>query len=66
MTRKMAGPHVIASQALYAARLATQDTPDDYKSEVFRQLERIKYGLADWELDRIREEIAFRLAAAHA
>ena len=66
MTRKMVNPHVIASQALYAAKLATQDTPNDYTTEVFRQLERIKHGLADWELAQIRQEIAFRLAAVHA
>jgi hypothetical protein len=65
MTRKTSSPHVIASQALYAARLATQGTPDNYKSEVFSQLKRIEYGLADWELTQIREEIAFRLAAVH-
>ena len=66
MMRKTSSPHVIASQVLYTAKLATLDSPDDYVTEVFRQLKCVEYGLADWELAHIRKEIAFRLAAVHA
>jgi hypothetical protein len=64
MIRKMANSHVIASQAMYAARITTQSTGDDYINEVLHQLERLNYGLAEWEMDQIRREITCRLAMA--
>ena len=62
--REMSSPHVVVSQALYAAKLATRNTPEDYEAEVFRQLNRIEMGLTNWEVAQVMKEMRFRLAAS--
>ena len=61
VTRRLASPHALASQVLYAARMAG---PERYESEVSSRLQRLT-GLAEWELAQVRNEVAFRLTPAH-
>ena len=62
MNRRVVTTHVLASQAIYAAKMAGARTPSEYRTEVLRQLHQLGAGLADWELDRVLEEIEARLA----
>ena len=63
VTRRLASPHALASQVLYAARLAGS-SPEGYEAEVDNRLHRLP-GLTDWELAQVRSEVAFRLASAN-
>lgn len=63
MIQPWVSPHVLSSQILYAARLATGDTPDAYQSEVYRRLRQMKFGLREWEYMAVQREVESRLAA---
>ena len=62
VTRRLASPHALASQVLYAARMAS--SPERYEAEVNSRLQLLP-GLTEWELAQVRNEVAFRLTAAH-
>ena len=62
VTRRLASPHALASQVLYAARMAG---PECYESEVSSRLQRLT-GLAEWELAQVRSEVAYRMRTARS
>ncbi len=61
MGHETIGPHVLASQVLYTAKLTAQRTPGGYEAQVLRQPDRIKSALTDRELAQVEKEIQLRL-----
>lgn len=64
MTRILANTHALASQILYAARMAVTDSRQ-YEEEVDRRLRQLE-GLNEWELAWVRNEVAFRMASGRS
>jgi len=60
MTRTIANPHALASQVVQAVLLACGELQ---ASEADRQLHRVCLGLSEWEVEQVRREVDFRLAA---
>ena len=63
MTRQLVSPHVLASQLLYAAKLAAWATPERYETEVCHRLQQLRSELREWEYPAVQKEVEFRLAA---
>ena len=61
MVQASISPHVIASRALYAARMTAPGTPRDYEVEVYQQLDRFSSDLPSQMVDDARREIQERL-----
>ena len=66
MTQPWIGPHVLSSQLLYTAKLAVWGTPEEYRREVYRRLEQLKWGLREWEYLAVLKEVEYRLAVLRA